>query len=260
MTTGGGTAPAGTAPAGTARPAERPGPIRVVVVDDQTIVREGLSTVLSLLPDVEVVGQAADGAQAVEVVDGCQPDVVLMDLRMPVLGGADATRRIRAVAPACAVLVLTTYADDDSILDALSAGALGYLTKDASASQIAHAVRTVRAGQALLDVDVHRRLVEAAARGSGAASGTGAGSVPAAPAPVAPAPPASAVPPDGLTQREAEILRLVAGGRSNREIAAELFVSEATVKTHLNHAYAKARVRDRAQAVAYAYRTGLVDR
>lgn len=220
-------------------------PVRVVVADDQTVVREGLTTVLGLSDGVEVVGSAADGAEAVRLVAELAPDVVLMDLRMPGVGGVEATRRVRADHPGTQVLVLTTYADDESILGALQAGALGYLTKDAGASEIVGAIQAVARGQALLDPGVQQRLVAAAAGGSG--TGT-----------TAPEPPIGLLAPDGLTAREVDVLRLVAKGRSNPEIAADLFVSEATVKTHINHIFAKAGVRDRAQAVEYAYRTGLV--
>ncbi|MEV4616325.1 response regulator transcription factor [Kitasatospora sp. NPDC049258] len=228
-------------------------PVRVLVADDQTVVREGIVMLLGLLPDIEVVGAAADGEEALRMVAERAPDVVLMDLRMPRCDGVEATRRIRAGHPATEVVVLTTYADDDSLFAALQAGARGYLTKDAGAEEIARAVADVRSGAAGLSPQVQRRLLE---RLSGAA----APEAPAAQAavPPAPAPPGDrAAPPDGLTAREAEVLALIAEGMSNAEIAQELYVSQATVKTHINNLFAKTAVRDRAQAVAYAFRHGV---
>ena len=211
--------------------------ISVVVADDQTAVREGLATLLGLLDDIDVVGEAADGEEAVALVAAHAPDVVLMDLRMPRCDGVEATARITAAHPATRVVVLTTYAGDEQILGALRAGALGYLTKDAGRVQIAQAVRAAAAGQSVLDATVQQRLVAAA-------------SGPPRPAPGGP-------PPDGLTAREAEVLGLIAAGLSNREIAERLFVSEVTVKSHVNRLFAKIGARDRAQAVRYAYEHGL---
>ncbi|HEY2671977.1 MAG TPA: response regulator transcription factor [Rugosimonospora sp.] len=212
--------------------------IRVVVADDQTAVREGLALLLDLLDDVSVVGSAADGEEAVALVAERGADVVLMDLRMPRCDGVTATARIRADHPGTQIVVLTTYAEDADILAALRAGALGYLTKDAGRAQIAAAVRAAAGGQSVLDPQVQQRLLAAA---------TGAG----------PAPEGGL--PDGLTAREGDVLRLIAAGLSNREIAAKLYVSEATVKSHINRLFAKTGVRDRAQAVQYAYRHGLTD-
>ena len=213
--------------------------LRVAVADDQTAVREGLATLLDLLPNISVVGTAADGDEAVALVARERPDVVLMDLRMPRCDGVEATRRIRAEHPGTQVVVLTTYADDESILRALRAGARGYLTKDAGRNEIGRAIEAAAAGQAVLDPAVQERLLAVA--GDPGAS-----------------PPSAAQPrPDGLTAREAEVLALIAGGLSNAQIAQKLFVSEATVKTHVNHIFAKAGVRDRAQAVRYAYENGL---
>jgi DNA-binding NarL/FixJ family response regulator len=209
--------------------------MRVVVADDQTAVREGLVTLLSTMPDIEVVGSAVDGEQALALVARSIPDIVLMDLRMPRVDGVEATRRIRAAHPGTQVVVLTTYADDMSILDALRAGAIGYLTKDADRNDIHRAIEAAASGQAVLDLAVQARLVEIAR-------------------------PPSAAPttlPDGLTDREAQVLRLIASGMSNGEIATHLFLSEATVKTHVNHIFAKTRSRDRAQAIAYAHRHGI---
>jgi DNA-binding NarL/FixJ family response regulator len=211
--------------------------IRVVVADDQTAVREGLVVLLDLVDDITVVGSAADGDEAVRLVIEHDADVVLMDLRMPRCDGVTATARIRAEHPRTQVVVLTTYAEDTDILGALTAGALGYLTKDAGRTQIAQAVRAAAAGQSILDAQVRERLLAAAAGGPLSTSDRGL--------------------PDGLTAREAEVLRLIADGLSNREIASRLFVSEATVKSHINRLFAKTAIRDRAQAVQYAYRHGL---
>ncbi len=213
-------------------------PVRVLVVDDQALVREGLMTLLQGAPDITPVAAAADGEEAVALCARHRPEVVLMDLRMPKLDGVEATRRIRAAQPDTEVVVLTTHADDESILDALRAGARGYLTKDAGVAEICRAVHAAAAHQALLDPLVQSRLIAAATAG-------------ARPMP----PPASL--PDELTPREAEVLSLIARGLSNHEIASALVVSEATVKTHINHVFAKIGARDRAQAVHYAYTHGL---
>jgi DNA-binding NarL/FixJ family response regulator len=216
-------------------------PIRVLVADDQRVVREGLTTILDLLPEIEVVGAAADGEEAVAFAVEHAPEIVLMDLRMPRCDGVEATRRLQAEAPCVDVIVLTTYADDRSLLAALRAGARGYLTKDAGANEVQEAIRAVARGEAAIDPSVQRYLVEAVAGGAAEASD--------------PEPPPL---PDGLTQREAEVLGLIAEGLSNGEIAARLVVTEATVKSHINHLFTKTGVRDRAQAVTYAYRHGLV--
>jgi DNA-binding NarL/FixJ family response regulator len=210
-------------------------PIRVLVADDQALVREGLMTLLQTTPGIEPVADATDGAEAVRLAARHRPDVVLMDLRMPNVDGVQATREIRAAQPDTEIVVLTTHADEASILDALRAGARGYLTKDAGIQEIARAVHAAAAHQSLLDPVVQAKLLEAV--------GT------AAPAPAATPRPL----PNELTPREAEVLSLIARGLSNREIAAHLVVSEATVKTHVNHVFAKIGARDRAQAVHYAY-------
>jgi len=217
-------------------------PIRVLTADDQRVVRDGLAMVLSLLPGVEVVGAAADGEEALALAAELQPDVVLMDLRMPRCDGVEATRRLREQDPRVKVIVLTTYADDRSVLEALRAGARGYLTKDAGAEEIRRAIEQVQGDQAAIDPAVAHHLVDAIAAG-----------------PPARTTPAPARLPGGLTPREAEVLALIAGGLSNTEIAGRLVVSEATVKSHINHLLAKIQVRDRAQAVSYAYTHGLVD-
>jgi len=216
------------------------GPVRVLVADDQALVREGLMTLLETAADIKPVAAAADGEEAVALSARHRPDVVLMDLRMPRLDGVEATRRIRAAQPETEIVVLTTHADEGSILDALQAGARGYLTKDAGLAEISRAVHAAANHQALLDPIVHSRLI--AAMGS---------------APRSAPPPASL--PDELTPREAEVLSLIARGLSNTEIATTLVVSQATVKTHVNHVFAKIGARDRAQAVHYAYTHGLAD-
>ena len=218
------------------------GPIRVLAADDQRVVREGIALILSLLPGVEVAGTAADGEEALAMVAELRPDVVLMDLRMPGVDGVEATRRLRAEHPSVKVIVLTTYADDRSVIGALQAGAVGYLTKDAGASEIRQALERVGDGHAVIDPAVQRLLVDAVAAGA---------------RPPAVEPARAAAPPDGLTPREAEVLGLIAAGLSNAEIAARLVVSEATVKSHINHLLPKIGARDRAQAVSYAYQRGL---
>lgn len=231
--------------------------IRVLVVDDQAIVRDGLVTVLSLVPDLQVVGQAADGAEAIAAVDRHVPDVVLMDLRMPGVDGPTATARIVAEHPGVAVLVLTTYADDDSVVTALRAGARGYLTKDAGRAEIATAVRAVAAGQSTFDATVGARLVARLAggagadAGAGAAAGSAAGS--AAPAGADPGRSLGARFPD-LTPRELDVLERIADGRTNPQIAAELFLTVPTVKSYVNQVFAKLGVRTRAEAVARVLR------
>ena len=214
-------------------------PARVVVADDQTVVREGIVMLLGLLPGIEVVGAAGDGEEAVKLVAELAPDVVLMDLRMPRCDGVEATRRIRTEHPGTQVVVLTTYADDDSLFPALKAGARRYLTKDAGGDELVRAVHSVLSGDAGLSPSIQRRLLERL-------------SDPEPPQPV------SAEAPDGLTSREVEVLALIAEGLSNQEIARRLHVSPATVKTHINNLFAKTGLKDRAQAVRYAYAKGLV--
>jgi DNA-binding NarL/FixJ family response regulator len=214
--------------------------IRVLVADDQRVVREGLGTLLGLLAGVEVVGTAADGDEAIALAIRLRPDVVLMDLRMPHCDGVQATRSLRDHDAGIKVLVLTTYTDDRSVIDALRAGARGYLTKDASAEEIRAALEQVTSGKAAIDPVVQHHVLDAIASGP---SATDARHGPQFP--------------DGLTQREAEVLELIALGLSNAEIAHQLVVSETTVKSHINHLFAKTGVRDRAQAVTYAYQHGL---
>lgn len=201
------------------------------MADDQQVVREGLVALLGLIDGVEVTGAAANGVEAVDLVARGNVDVVLMDLRMPVLDGTQATARITADFPDVAVLVLTTYADDASIANALRAGARGYLTKDAGRAEIGAALRSTAAGQSTFDPEVSKRLI------AGLTS--------------------TDQDTDGLTARETEVLRLIAQGLSNPEIAGQLFISEATVKTHINNTFAKIGARHRAEAVRYAYRKGI---
>ena len=221
---------------------EAPRTIRVLIADDQRVVREGLSMLVALIDDVEVVGTACDGAEAVRLAEAHRPDVVMMDLRMPGTDGIAATADLRQRLPTARVLVLTTYADEDAIVPALQAGARGYLTKDASAEQIEAAIHAVHAGQTHLDPAVQQRLVAAVI--SQAAGEP-------------PVPGLGQKPPDGLTAREAEVLTLLASGLSNTEIAKRLYLSNATVKTHINRIFAKTGARDRAQAVRYAYQHDL---
>jgi DNA-binding NarL/FixJ family response regulator len=215
-------------------------PIRVLIADDQRVVRDGLAMLVGLIDGVEITGSASDGEEALRLAMAHRPDVILMDLRMPGVDGIAATAQLRDRLPSARVLVLTTYADDGTILPALRAGARGYLTKDASAEQIEAAIRAVHAGQTHLDPLVQEQLVAAvtAQRPEHAMPGT---------RPL----------PAGLTTREAEVLTLLAAGLSNAEIARRLFVSNATVKTHINRIFAKTGARDRVQAVRYAYQAGL---
>ena len=218
-------------------------PVRVLVADDQKVVRDGLALLLGLLPGVEVIGTAVDGTDAVRQAKAVRPDVVLMDLSMPNCDGVEATRLISCQQPDVRVVVLTAFCDDDSVFAALRAGARGYLTKNAGAGEILQALSVVRAGDAQLDPSVQRRLVEAVV------SGDHPGEVGILPPP--------AGPPDGLTEREIEVLTEIGAGLSNAEIAAKLRISDATVKSHINHLLAKTRSRDRGQLVGYAFRHGL---
>jgi DNA-binding NarL/FixJ family response regulator len=219
------------------------GAVRVVLADDQRLVRESLATLLGLLDGIELLATASDGEEALALAAEHDPDVVLMDLRMPRMDGIEATSRLRESHPGVRVIALTTYADDESVLGALRAGARGYLTKDASSQDIRAAILTVAAGDAALDPAVQSHVVAALA-GDGARAGM---------------PDTSTTPelPDDLTPREAEVLSLIAEGLTNAEIAERLVVSPTTIKSHINHLFAKAGLRDRTQAVNYAYRTGI---
>jgi DNA-binding NarL/FixJ family response regulator len=209
--------------------------LRIVIADDQTVVREGLQMVLDVMPDLEVVAAVADGEQALAAVAEHKPDAILLDLHMPVLDGVGTTERLTREHPEVAIVVLTTYADDETILAALQAGARGYLTKNADRREISQALHAAATGHTILPPEVAAMLL------TGAASAQRA--KPSAPAEL----------PDGLTTREAEVLKLLAAGLSNSEIARELFISEHTVKTHINHVFSKTGSRDRAQAIRYAH-------
>jgi DNA-binding NarL/FixJ family response regulator len=219
--------------------------IRVLVADDQAVVRDGLVLLLSTSSELDIVGTAADGDQAVALALELQPAVLLCDLRMPGRDGAEVTAELAASAPEVRVLILTTFADDDAVLPALRAGAAGYLTKDASSEALIAAILEVAAGRMVLDAGVQQRLVELLRS-------------PTSPDP-APAGPAARVDAaqSGLTRREVEVVRLVAEGLTNRQIARRLVLSEATVKTHLNHVLAKLDVDGRPGLVAWAWREGL---
>ena len=214
--------------------------IRVLIADDQALVRGGFRSILAGQDDIEVVGEAEDGNQAVELVEQLRPDVVLMDIRMPGLDGIEATRRLAARGLATRVLMLTTFDVDEYVYKAMKAGASGFLLKTAPPRQLADAVRTIAAGDALLAPSVTRRLVEQFVRRP---------------------PPGTTVPAglEDLTDRERDVLKLLARARSNAEIAAELVVSEATVKSHVNRILTKLKLRDRTQAVVLAYESGLVE-
>ena len=214
--------------------------IRVLVADDQAVVRQGVVLLLSTSADIEVAGEASDGLEALRLALDLKPDVALVDLRMPGLDGAQVTERIVTAGTGTRVLILTTYADDDAVLPALRAGAVGYLTKDVTGEALLAAVRDVAAGRTVLDPAVQQRLIEL---------------VVADPAASGPGTPSADV--EGLTRREADVVRLVAQGLNNRQVAKEMFVSEATVKTHLNHILAKLAMQDRAALIAWAWRHGL---
>jgi DNA-binding NarL/FixJ family response regulator len=217
--------------------------VRVLLADDQRLVRESLGTLLGLLEGIELLATASDGEEVVALAEEHRPEVVLMDLRMPRMDGIEATQRLRERHPDVRVIALTTYADDESVLGALRAGARGYLTKDASGEDIRAAILTVAAGDAALDPAVQHHVVAALA--SDAPTRVDVDAEPTRELP------------DDLTPREAEVLELIAEGLTNAEIAQRLFVSPATIKSHINHLFAKAGLRDRAQAVNYAYRTGI---
>jgi DNA-binding NarL/FixJ family response regulator len=222
-------------------------PLRIVIADDQASVREGLVLLLGGLPGIDVVGSAADGEQALGLVAEHHPDAILLDLHMPVLDGIAATRRLTAEHPGVAVVILTTYADDESVLDAMRAGARSYLTKDADRADIASALQAAAGGLSVLDARVQATLLAAA---------TSTAQAPPPPAPAS-TPSSPALPPDGLTHREAEILTLIAQGLTNPEIAARLFLSNHTVKTHISRIFAKTGSRDRVAAIGYARRHNL---
>ena len=211
--------------------------LRVVIADDQPLMRAGFKAVLEATGAIEIVAEAGDGAEAIAAAEAHRPDVILMDIRMPGIDGIEATRRL----PRHRILVLTTFGLDEYIVEALRAGASGFMTKDAPAAELVAAVRAVAAGDAVLSPAITRQLLDRVARRLPPASGTAAG--------------ATAT----LTEREREVLQLVAGGMSNAEIAAALVVAEPTVKTHVSNLLGKLGLRDRVQAVIYAYEQGLVE-
>jgi DNA-binding NarL/FixJ family response regulator len=215
--------------------------IRVLIADDQTLVRDGFRMILDAQEDIEVVGEAADGLEAVAKARQLRPEVVLMDVRMPGRDGLEATRELLLELPETHVLILTTFDLNEYVYEAMKAGASGFLLKDVPRSQLIEGVRTVAAGDALLAPAITRQLIEQFVRCPPA-------SVRSLPAKL-----------DELTPRELEVLKLVVRGRSNAEIASELYVSEATVKTHVAHALTKLDLRDRVQAVVFAYESGLIE-
>lgn len=221
-------------------PSDAAAPIRVLLADDQRLVRESLATLLGLLGGIELLATASDGEEALTLAEQHRPQIVLMDLKMPRLDGIGATRRLRESHPEIQVIALTTYADDENVLGVLRAGAKGYLTKDASGEDIREAIFTVAAGEAALDPAVQHHVVAALTEQG-----------------VTPAQAPESELPDDLTPREAEVLKLIAEGLTNAEIAQRLVVSQTTIKSHINHLFSKAGLRDRAQAVNYAYRTGI---
>jgi DNA-binding NarL/FixJ family response regulator len=235
-------------------------PLRIIVADDQASVREGLVLLLGGLPGIEVVASAANGERAIELVAEHRPDAILLDLHMPVLDGTEATRRLTAEYPRVAVVVLTTYVDDTSVLDALRAGARSYLTKDADHTEIASALRAAAEGLSVFDSRVHATLMNAASHAARPGQAAERGGTDSAALPDGPVPgralPGRALP-DGLTEREAEILCLIAQGLNNPEIAGRLFVTTHTVKSHINRIFAKTGSRDRAAAIRYAHQHGL---
>jgi DNA-binding NarL/FixJ family response regulator len=214
--------------------------VRVLLVDDQPLFREGLALLLGASPELEVVGEAGDGGAAAERAAALRPDVVLMDLRMPGTDGVTGTRAIRAAAPDSKVLVLTTFDDEGSVFDAISAGAIGYLLKDASRDELVGAIRAAAAGQSPLTPAVAAKLVARVA--------------------ALPRPDATHARLDGMSEREREVLRLLLGGASNKEIASELRITEGTVKNHLTHVFEKLGVADRTQAALLARDAGLTPR
>ena len=214
--------------------------IRVLLVDDQALFREGLHTLLSVYPELEIVGEAANGQEALQQAESLHPDVVLMDLRMPVLDGVTATRRLKEIRPSCRVIILTTFDDDEYVFDGLRAGAVGYLLKDVSSEKLVEAIRTTARGDSFLQPNIAAKLVAEFAR-------MDESSTPQAQQLV-----------DPLSQRELEILALVAEGASNKEIGAKLFIAEGTVKNHVTNILSKLGVRDRTQAALRARELGLI--
>ncbi|CAO5244280.1 response regulator [Frankia sp. AgKG'84/4] len=247
-----------TEPTPTGRRAPAAPPIRVLLADDQALVRGGFRMILDARPGIEVVGEAGDGAEAVDLTLACEPDVVLMDVRMPTMDGVEATRHIAASTSAARVIILTTYDLDDYVFAALRAGASGFMLKDVRPAELADAVRVVSRGDALLAPTVTRRLLDRFARDLAAEPDPDPAAARGGTAPRGGRPGRIRSGLEELTEREAEVLHLVAAARSNAEIAAELVLTEATVKTHVSAVLRKLGLRDRVQAVVFAYDRGLV--
>lgn len=215
--------------------------IRVLIVDDQALFREGLETLLSIHRDIQVIGQASNGQEAVDLAMSLHPDVILMDIQMPVLNGVTATLRLKQSLPECRVIALTTFDDKETVFDVLRAGAVGYLLKDVASAQLAEAIRVTARGDSILDPSVAAKVVAEFSRVSPLATAT-----------------RSEVLPEPLSEREIEVLRLVTSGFSNREIAAKLFISTGTAKTHIHHLCGKLGVRNRTEAAMRAKELGLI--
>ena len=215
--------------------------IRVLLVDDQALFREGLDTLLSVHTDIEVVGQASNGQEAIDLALKIRPDVILMDMQMPILNGVGATRRLKKSLPQCRVIMLTTFNDNETIFDALRAGAVGYLLKDVGSAQLAESIRATSRGESILDPSVAAKVVQEFSRVSSMMGGT-----------------SSEVLVDALSEREIELLGLIGSGMSNKEVADTLFITEGTVKNHVTHILGKLGVRDRTQAVLRAKELGLI--
>ncbi len=215
--------------------------IRVLLADDQALFREGLDTLLSVHKDIEVVGQASNGLEVVNLALKLHPDVILMDMQMPILNGIGATRRLKQSLPECRVIMLTTFNDNETIFDALRAGAVGYLLKDVGSAQLAESIRVTSKGESILDPSVAAKVVQEFSRVSSMVPAT-----------------SSEILPEPLSEREIELLGLIASGSSNKEIADTLFITEGTVKNHITHILGKLNVRDRTQAVLKAKEIGLI--
>jgi len=215
--------------------------IRVLLADDQALFREGLDTLLSIHKDIEVVGQASNGQEAVDLAMKLRPDVLLMDMQMPILNGIGATRRLKQSLPECRVIMLTTFNDDETIFDALRAGAVGYLLKDVGSAQLAESIRITWRGESILDPSVAAKVVQEFSRVSSMVPSN-----------------SSDVLPEPLSEREIELLGLIASGLSNKEIAETLFITEGTVKNHITHILGKLGVRDRTQAALKAKELGVI--
>ena len=237
---------------------ERPAPVRVLVVDDQQLVRDGIASLLRVQDGISVIGTVTNGQEALEQAITLQPDVILMDVRMPVMDGVEATFQILKQIPTCCILMLTTFDDDEYVKDALRAGARGYLLKDLPAQELAHAVHAVSQGVYQFDASVMERMIEAYSRPNAAQQSEveerKTASLPQSKINTIPDSPGAA----GLTNREVEILRLIATGATNREVADYLVISEGTVKNHLSNIFSRLGLRDRTQAVMYARERGLL--